>query len=506
MDAESHIPGSAARPAQRGAALQRTLTEGPITRTLVTFSLPLLGGNVLQSLNASVNQFWVSHMLGVTAITAIGNANLLMMMLIGVVFGVSMAANILVAQGVGANDEKLVKRVMGTATAFFLTISVGLAVVGWVFSPHVLALMQTPPAARAEAVVYLRIVFVAMPFMYFFSFIQMAQRGAGDSHTPFYFMALAVCLDACMNPLLIGGLGPFKGLGIAGSACSTLISQGVSLTLMMVHLYRRHSVVMLQPHEFGLLKPDPRLLRPLVLRGLPMGVQILLVSTAAIVMIGFVNSYGAVTAAAYVGAQQVWTYIQMPGLAIGAAVSSMVAQNVGASRWDRVPNVAMSGLAVSLLITSSTTLLIYLAGPLPLYLFLPPGSPTIPIALHINRTVLWSYILFNSAFCLNGTVRATGAVMAPTVFLFVAMWLIRIPFTLVLTPHFGAEAIWWSFPLGMFMFGLQSILYYRFGGWRRMRMLEPEVGGETGDVGLAVPAMDPHEADEPEPASEGVGA
>jgi len=473
----------------------RNLTEGPITRTLIAFSLPLLGANVLQTLNASVNQFWVSHMLGVTAITAIGNANLLMMLLLGAIFGVGMAANILVGQAVGAHDLPMVKRVMGTATFFFIAISVTLALVGWTMAPHVLRLMQTPAAAEAEAIVYLRIVFVAMPFMYFFAFLQMAQRGAGDSRTPFYFMALAVVLDAVLNPLLIGGIGPFPKLAIAGSAASTLIGQGVSLALMIAHLYRRHSIIMLRPSEFGLFKPDLRILKPLVLRGLPMGAQMLLMSMAAIVMIGFVNSYGATMAAAYVGAQQVWNYIQMPGMAIGASVSSMAAQNVGAGRWDRVSKIALSGLGVAVAVTGTITLAIYLLGPLPLYLFLPPGSPTIPIALHINRTVLWAFVAFNATFCLTGVVRATGAVWAPLVFLFISMWLIRIPFASLLIPHFGPEAIWWSFPLGTICSSTLAALYYRFGGWRKLRMMEPEAGGEVADPPLSTPSMDPHDDD-----------
>ncbi|MBV9995619.1 MAG: MATE family efflux transporter [Caulobacteraceae bacterium] len=483
------------RPGRAPGAGHRHLTEGPITRTLVTYSLPLLGANVLQSLNGSVNQFWVAHLLGVTAITAIGNANLIMFLLLGAVFGVSMAANILVGQSVGAGDLPMVKRVMGTTTTFFVVLSVTLALVGWALSPTVLAIMQTPAAARTEAIVYLRIVFISMPFMYFFAFLQMAHRGAGDSKTPFYFMTLAVALDIVLNPLLIAGIGPFPKLGIAGSAASTLIGQGLSLVLLMVHLYRRHSLIVLRLDELSLLKPDLRILKPLILRGLPMGAQMLLMSMAAIVMIGFVNSYGAVTAAAYVGAQQVWNYIQMPGMAIGASVSSMAAQNVGAGLWDRVSKVALAGLVVSVLVTGTITVAIYLIGPLPLYLFLPLGSPTIPIALHINRIVLWSFVLFNATFCLTGVVRATGAVWAPLIFLFVSMWMMRIPFTALLTSRFGAEAIWWSFPLGTIASSILSALYYRFGGWRRIRMLEPEASGETGDVGLAAPVMD-HDAEE----------
>jgi Na+-driven multidrug efflux pump len=223
---------------------------------------------------------------------------------------------------------------------------------------------------------------------------------------------------------------------------------------------------------------------------------------AAIVMIGFVNSYGATMAAAYVGAQQVWNYIQMPGMAIGASVSSMAAQNVGAGQWDRVSKIAMSGLGVAVAVTGTITLAIYILGPLPLFLFLPPGSPTIPIALHINRTVLWAFVAFNATFCLTGVVRATGAVWAPLVFLFISMWLIRIPFATLLTPHVGPEAIWWSFPLGTISSSTLAALSYRFGGWRKLRRMEPEAGGEVADPPLSTPAMDPHDADPGMPGAE----
>jgi putative MATE family efflux protein len=366
-------------------------------------------------------------------------------------------------------------------------LAVALALAGWVAAPWVLGLMQTPAAARPEAIIYLRIVFIAMPFMYFFAFLQMALRGAGDSRTPFYFMAPAVAFDIVLNPLLIGGVGPFPKLGIAGSAASTLIGQGVSLAIMIVHLYRSRSVLMLGPHELHLLKPDLRILGALVTRGLPMGAQILLMSMSAIVMIGFVNSYGAVTAAAYVGAQQVWNYIQMPGMAIGASVSSMAAQNVGAGRWDRVSKIAMAGLSGGFLVTGAIACVIYLSGALPLYLFLPPGSPTIPLALHINRMVLWAFVLFNATFALTGVVRSTGAVFPPLFILSFSLVLIRLPFAWLLQPYFGVEAVWWSFPVGTLTSSALTALYYRYGGWRKSRMLEADTGESSSELELSAP-------------------
>lgn len=474
----------------------RDLTQGPITKTLLIFSLPVLGGNALQSLNGSVNQFWVSHSLGVTAITAIGNANVIMMLMVGTIFGVSMAANILIGQSMGAGDMPMVKRVMGTSITFFAVLAVVVAAIGYPLSGHILRMMGTPADSLAEAESYLRIVFLAMPFLYFFAFLQMAQRGVGDSRTPFYFMLLAVVLDIILNPMLIRGIGPFPRMAIEGSALSTLIGQGVSLLCLILLLYRRGSPLMLRRDELHLLRPDPAIIRTLVLRGLPMGLQILVMSGAAIVMIGYVNSYGAVTAAAYTAASQVWTYIQMPAMAIGAAISSMAAQNIGAGRWDRVSRIAQSGVLTGLLITGGVAAIIYLLGDLTLHIFLPPDSVALPVARHINDTVLWAFVLFSITFGLSGIVRANGAVWPPLAILIVSMFVIRIPFAELLIPRFGADAIWWSFPLGTAAASALTALYYRFGNWREMQMIPPNrATGHAADAGMATPVME----DDPSP-------
>lgn len=475
--------------ATAGARTRPDLTTGPITRTLLVFSLPVMGGNLLQSLNGSVNQFWVSHSLGVTAITAIGNANIVMLLMLGGVFGVSMASNILIGQSVGRGDMAEVKRVMGASVTFFLALAAAVAATGFLSADAILGVMGTPAEARTEAVTYLRIVFLAMPFMYLFAFLQMAQRGVGDSKTPFYFMLLAVVLDVILNPLLINGVGPFPRLAIAGSAVSTLIGQGISLVLLVITLYRRKSPLALSRSEARLLRPDPTILRALVGKGLPMGLQMLIMSGAAMVMIGMVNSYGAVTAAAYTGASQVWTYVQMPAMAIGAAVSSMAAQNVGAGRWDRVDKIARSGVLCGLAVTGAAAAIIYLLGDVTLRIFLPGDSPALPIAHHINERVLWGFVLFSVTFALSGVVRATGAVWTPLLILIVSMYVVRVPFAALMSQQIGPDAIWWSFPLGIATSGVLTTLYYRYGGWRKLRLLSPRAAGQAPDAGMATPSV-----------------
>ncbi len=459
-------PGSASRPPPR-----RSLVEGPIGRTLFLFALPVLGGNALQNLNGTVNAFWVSHSLGAPAVAAISNANIIMQLLMGAAFGVSMAANIMIGQAFGARDMGMVKRVVGTATSFFVLLPVALAVFGAVAAPHILDAMRTPADARAESVAYLRMIFAATPFIYFFAYMQMAQRGGGDSTTPFYFMLLAVLVDSTLNPLLIRGIGPFPRLGIAGAGMATLIGQGTSLLAMMVFLYRRNSHLLLRADELHLLAPDAEILKALVVKGVPMGVQMIILSVAGMMMISLVNHYGSTTTAAYGAASQIWTYVQMPAMALSAAVSSMAAQNVGAKRWDRIGEIAIKGVLLGLAVTGLVVVAIYGAGDLVLGLFLPPHSLAIPIARHVNHVVLWAYVLFSVTFTLSGVVRSTGAVWAPLGVLAISMWVIRVPFALMLIPRFGVEAIWWSFPLGTITSAVLAALYYRFGGWRQARLV-----------------------------------
>ena len=465
------------------------LTTGPIGKTLIVFALPVLGSNILQSLNGSANAIWVSHVLGEAALTATVNANNIFFLMLGAVFGMTMAANLLISQSVGAKDVATVKRVVGSASTFFLVLSLSVGVAGYLLTPTILRLMQTPPDATRDAITYLRVIFAAMPFMYFFSFVMMAQRGAGDSKTPFWFSVAAVGMDVILNPLLITGFGPFPQLGIAGSATATLISQTLTLAAMIVYLYRTDSVLILKRGDWKLFRPELAIIKTLVVKGFPMALQMLVISGAAVLMIRFVNAYGSATAAGYGAAIQLWTYIQMPAMALGAAVSSMAAQNVGAGKMDRVNQIARKGVMIAAFMTGLPVALIYLVEPWVLLLFLPAGSPSAPIAMHINAFALWGFVPFGMAFVLNGIIRATGAVWPPLLGLLISMWFVRIPFAHFLEPVLGQDAVWWSFPLGSIMSLVLAAGYYRWGGWRKAKLMEGIPVGSAPDTGMSTPIV-----------------
>ncbi len=468
----------------------RNLTSGPIPQTLLLFALPVLGSNVLQSLNGSINAVWVGRFLGEAALTATSNANLVLFLIIGTVFGIGMAATILVAQSVGAGSLAEARRIVGTSASFFFLVSAVFAVLGWIFVDAILDTLGTPADALPLARSYLRIIFVAVPAMNLLAFVMTVLRGAGDSRTPFYFMALAVVLDVVLNPMLIAGIGPFPKLGIAGSAASTLTGQTVAVIAILILLYVRKHPLRLVGADLRLLIPDPKLLRLVVVKGVPMGMQMIVISASALTIMGLVNGYGSRVAAAYGIAAQLWTYIQMPALAIGAAVSSMVAQNVGAKRWDRIDRIAGSGIVFNFVMTGVLVVLLAQFDRPVLGLFLTGDSGAIDISSHINTVASWSFILFGITIVLFATVRATGAVMPPLVILVISVLFVRTAFAWYARGWFGEEALWWSFPAGSVTSLVLGVIYYRVGGWRTMRMIEEEerpAAGLPPDTGLGVP-------------------
>lgn len=475
---------AATKPSPAGAARRRPdLTSGPIGRTLIAFALPVLGSNIIQTLNGSVNTAWVSHILGEAALTASANAGQVFFLMIGIVFGISMAANIMIGQAVGARDEAAARRVVGTCTIFFIAASLALALAGGVFTPTILDAMGTPADARAGAIQCLRMLFAAVPSVYFFNFVMMAQRGVGDARTPFYFAIVQVVLDTLLNPLLIIGVGPFPRMGIVGSAFATLLSQSIVLAVMLAHLYRTRSILVVRPSQWRLLIPDLTILKTLVLKGMPMGFQMIVISVAGLTMMRFVNGYGTETAAAYGAAMQLWNYVQMPAMALGAAVSSMAAQNVGARRMDRVERVAWIGAAYALVAALVPIVLILVSQRFVLHAFLPAGSPALPIAERINLIAIWGFVPFGVAFAFSGVVRATGVVWPPLLAMIVALWFVRIPYAQVMQHYWGADAVWSSFPLGSMVTLLLAMAYYRWGGWRTAKLIDTVPHGETPDPG-----------------------
>jgi putative MATE family efflux protein len=443
------------------------LTQGPIAPTLLAFALPTLGSSVLQSLNGSVNAIWVGQFLGEDALAATTNGNLVMFLLMAFVFGFGMAATILIGQAFGRHDINAARRTMGTSIGTFVALVSLISAVGWILAPQLLHLLATPGDAFGLALAYLRVIFVGMPPTLMLTMLMMALRGGGDSLTPLWFMMLDVVLDIALNPVFILGLGPAPRLGISGSALATTIAAYVSLSSMIVYIYARDLPLRLRGRELRYLMPDRDLLRIILAKGFPIGLQMIVISSSALAMLGLVNSHGVHVTAAYGVTQQLWTYVQMPAMALGAAVSAMAAQNIGAGNWDRVSQITRTGVLFNFLLTGALILLLTVADKAALGLFLGQDSAAMPIAQHIQLVATWGFLFFGISLVLFGTVRANGEVVWPLIILFVAMYPVRLGFAFGAKDWLGLDALWLSFPAGMVATAIMAGVLYLDGRWRR---------------------------------------
>ncbi|RQW62237.1 MATE family efflux transporter [Vibrio viridaestus] len=452
---------------QRAGRKTNALTEGSIAWQLLIFAIPTLGSSVLQSAGGSIDSAWVGNLLGESALAATTNGNLVMFMLTSFVFGFGMAATILVGQSIGANNINQARRTVGTAIGSFVPLVLIVAILGFFTAPYLLRLLGTDSAIMELASDYLKLTFVAMPAMLLQTMLMMTLRGSGDATTPLWFMILAVALDALLNPVFILGLGPIHKFGIAGSALALAVANYISLILMVVYIYIRDLPLRLRGTELRWLKPDLALLKVILAKGLPIGLQMIVVSSAALTVLRIINAVGVDTTAAYGATQQIWTYVQMPAMALGGAVSAMAAQNIGAGKLDRVRKITSIGIIYNFVLTGGLVIALTFADRWALGIFLTGSGKAMEIATHIFYIATWGFIAFGVSQVLFGTVRATGQVIWPLIILTIALYPVRLGAIYALRPVLGTDAIWWSFPIAFVSTMIMAFSYHRWGNWRK---------------------------------------
>nr|WP_302055355.1 MATE family efflux transporter [Paenibacillus sp. CH40] len=166
------------------------------------------------------------------------------------------------------------------------------------------------------------------------------------------------------------------------------------------------------------------------------------------------------------------SYVQMPAMALGAAVSSFAAQNIGAGRWDRVRMTTWIGIVYNFVLTGGAVVLIYVFNRQALLMFLPSTGGALELGMRINLITLWSFVIFGVTNVITGVVRSTGSVMIPLLITIISLWGIRIPLAYVFVDEYGLDAVWWSFPVGFAISAVAVIYYYAFGKWKQASMGE----------------------------------
>lgn len=436
------------------------MTKGSPGRTIIFFALPILLGNVFQQLYNIVDSVVVGNFVGPDALAAVGAAFPIVFMLVAIAMGLTMGCSVLISQYFGSGRYSDLRRSLYTCIIFLAALAVVLTFIGIVCSPFLLRLLNTPENIFADSLLYLQIFFGGLFFMFMYNAASALFRSLGDSKTPLYFLIFATILNIVLDLLFV----VVFGWGVAGVAYATLIAQALSAVGSVLFIIKKMTIIRFKKEERVF---DTKLLATMLRFGIPSTIQQLVVSLGMMCIQGLINSYGSTVVAGFAACSKIDSIALMPMMNISMALSTFVAQNMGAGTIERVKRGYLVTMRMSIIISISISALIYFFGSFLMGLFVDSNSASgvIDFGVTYLRIVSFWYILHAVMLTTNGVLRGSGdmlAFMANTVISLVA----RVAATYVLARFIGYAAIWWGIPIGWGLGAIFAVIRYFSGKWK----------------------------------------
>ena len=448
---------------------QKTLlTEGVIWKQLLLFFLPIAAGTCIQQLYNTVDGLIVGRFVGTEALAAVGGSSAqIINLLIGFFVAATAGSSVVIAQIYGAGRTEDVRNAAGNAIAVFGLLGVVLAAVGLIAAPAMLTVLQTPADTIEGAALYLRIVFLGVPFVLILNMESNMLRAVGDSFGPFIFMVVGCATNIVLDLLFV----ILFQWGIAGVAAATAISQVVNMTLLTVRLMRTRERYRLSFKNFRL---NGVYLANMMRLGIPSGFQSSMYAVSNMVIQVGVNSLGTVVVASWAMTSKTDGIFWAVSNALGSAITSFIGQNLGAGRKDRARDCVKQGLILHAVITVTVSAFILLIGrPLLTVLTSDPAVRETTYQMMLYFVPL--YFLWTIIEVLSAVLRGAGDTLRPFLIISVGICIFRIVWMGTLFLYFHTlMVLCMSYAASWFVTDVAMVVYYRRGKWmdRSGRILE----------------------------------
>lgn len=387
------------------------MTEGSIWKKILFFSIPLILGNLFQQLYNTVDSIIVGNYIGSEALAAVGSSGSLINLLIGFCIGASAGAGVVIAQFYGAQDREGVRKAVHTTIAIAIAAGAVLTVVGIVATPILLKAMGTPQEVFDQASIYLKVYFGGILFSVVYNMSAGILNAVGNSKRSLVYLMIAATSNIFLDLLFVVVLK----MGIVGAAIATDISQLLSCIFIILFLVRSEDVYRVKLKD---IRCYDNLLGKILKIGLPTGVQNIVISLSNVIVQSSVNSFGAVAMAGFAAYIKVDGFNILPVLSFSMAATTFVGQNVGAGRLDRVKKGMYVSVAMGIIYTVCTGILLLTFAPQVIGVFTQNGK-VVEYGVYIMKFFCPFYWMLGILHILSGTIRGTGKTMqAMVVFLF----------------------------------------------------------------------------------------
>ena len=443
-------------------------TQGRVAPALIRFATPLFLASLLQVVYNMVDMIVVGHVLGEVGLSAVSVGGDVSNLMTFVAMGFANAGQVIISQHLGAGKKDKIAGFIGTMSTILCISAIVFSIIGFVFRDGMLKIMNTPAEAYDEALAYSTVCILGMVFIYGYNAMSAILRGMGDSKHPFIFIAIASAINIILDVIFVVEMGT----GAVGAAYATVISQGVSFVLCAAFLYRnreRYDLDISLSHFIPTLEH----IKSLMKLGIPMAIKNAAIQVSRLFVNSFVNSYG-VTVSAFSGvANKINSISNLVSNSFNAAGSSMVGQNIGSKKYERVPSILATVGAVTCTIAAIFTSVTLIW---PSFVFGIFTSDPQVIAVGYDYLPVAVLIFFGSALraIANALINGTGNTWMNFATAILDGIVLRIGYSLIFGLAMGMGAV--GFWLGDALAGLTpffiGVAFYLSGSWKKEKKYE----------------------------------
>ena len=443
------------------------MTQGTPWKSILTFTIPMIIGNIAQQLYNTVDSIVVGKYIGDNALAAVGSAGPILNLLLVLFIGISAGAGIMVSQYFGARNREALSNTIGNVITVTAISCVALIAVMSPLIRPLLVVLNTPASIIDWCAGYLMISLVGMAGMAYYNILSGIIRGLGDSFSAVLYLIVATGINIVLDIFFVAVLG----LGVPGVALATVIAQCVSSVLCLLKLSRMREFFDFGKQYFK-LKGD--YVRTIVRLGLPSGLTQAIFSSAMIIVQSLTNEFGEQFIAANVVIMRVDGFAMMPNFSFGMAMTTFAGQNVGAGLYDRVKQGAKQGTLMAVAISAAITGVILLFGKGLMGIFTDTAE-LVDLAYRLMCILAVGYIAMAVTQSLSGVMRGAGDTVTPMWISLITTVAIRVPIAYGIsfatrTPElpFGQkECIQISLLCSWLIGALLTAIFYRIGRWKK---------------------------------------
>lgn len=432
----------------------KDLTKGGITGPMLSFALPLILGNMLQTLYNAADSVIVGRFVGPDALAAVGSAYSLMTFLTSLIIGLSMGAGVSFSYFYGSGDRKSLRSSLGISFLMIGIVTALITILSYLLLERILVVLSVPEGIVPMMREYLLAIFAGLPALFLFNFYAAAERAVGNSRIALLFMALSALMNIALDLFFVISLD----WGVWGAAVATVISQyaaGIGIML--------YTVISAKLLTFSVkdMKPEKKLLMEISSLSVLTSLQQSIMNLGILMVQGLVNSFGTGVMAAFAAGVKIDSLAYMPLQEFGNAFSTFVSQNMGAGRMDRVRKGMARAFTIAAIFGVLVSVIVFIIPDLLMTIFVDPSEKDI---IAIGRSYLRIegsfYALIGFLFLFYGIFRALKHPAVSLILTVISLGL-RVVLAYAMAGPIGETGIWMSIPIGWAIADTAGILIFR---------------------------------------------